>query len=444
MAQKTPISLINELAKANKLTVEYRTVEQSGPAHKRTFRVQLVLGDIGKFEGTASSIKAAKHAAATAALEKCGLSVPERKPKGLPLNITPTVELNGLAMKLGQHTSYRDLPPKYPPFHAQVAPGFQGPLGTNHGSYQRMPGPYRNYHNFQYQRPPVPRIFCVSLTVGNTTYIGEGSDKQKARHAVASKAIEVLRKELAAAGDKETEKDDSNMELPKASDEVPSVNNGEKVSASMSLDSSSNEGKQQEEKSEISMVYEIATKRKLPVNFEEVNNSGPAHMKKFTIRCSVGEITAEGEGPKKKLAKQNAAQKILDELVKLPPLPEQVAPKGNRRFVRRSVRGQYRPKPKGDIDPTLNPISILGQMMQHHHEPPPEYKCLQEKDCITNKQFIMQVTVTNRSCKGYGPNKKTAKKNAAEEMLNLLGFRQQPNKGDLTTAPQVIISIIVS
>ena len=442
MAQKTPISLMNELAKANKLTVEYITVEQTGPAHKRTFRIQLILGEIGKFEGTASSIKAAKHAAASAALEKCGLSLPEKKPKGLPLNITPTVELNGLAMKLGKHTSYRDLPLKYPPFHPQMGQGFHGP--PSHVPYQRMPG-HRNYHDFLYHHQ-VPRIFCVSLTVGNNTYIGEGVDKQKARHAAASKAIEDLRRELVIASEKEKEKDevDGTVESSTATGEVPLGSNIEHAPKSPSVDPYSSEDKQQDEKSEISMVYEIATKRKLPVNFEEVNNSGPAHMKKFTIRCVVGEITAEGEGPKKKLAKQNAAQKILEELVKLPPLPEPVAPKGNRRFVRRSARSQYRPKPKGDIDPTLNPISILGQMMQHHHEPPPEYKCLQEKDFINSQQFIMQVTVTNRTCKGHGPNKKTAKKNAAEEMLKLLGFRQQPSKGDVVSAPpQVDFKILL-
>ena len=408
-------------------------MEQSGPAHKRTFRIQLVLGDIGKFEGTASSIKAAKHDAASAALEKCGLSLPEKKSKGLPLNITPTVELNGLAMKLGKHTSYRDLQTKSPPFQPRVATGFQGGLGTNQPTYQRVPGQYRNYQNYPYQRPSVPRIFCVELTVGSATYLGEGYDKQKARHSAAKKAIDILRQELAVAEAAKAEKNgvEGTAEAKTAADEASTVDNGEKVPISPSGDQSVTDGKNEDEKSEISMVYEIATKRKLPVNFEEVNNTGPAHMKKFTIRCSVGEMIAEGEGPKKKLAKQNAAQKILDELNKLPPLPDQVNMKGNRRFVRRNGRSQFRPKPKSDIDPTLNPISILGQMMQQHHEQPPEYKCLQEKDCTSDNQFIMQVTVTNHSCKGYGPNKKTAKKNAAEEMLNLLGFRQQPNEGDV-------------
>lgn len=442
MAQKTPISLMNELAKANQLTAEYRTVEQSGPAHKRTFRVHLVLGEIGVFEGTASSIKAAKHVAASAALEKCGLSLPEKKPKGLPLNITPTVELNGLAMKLGKHTAYRDLPTKTPPFQPQGAPGYQGVPGINPPTYQRIPGQYRNYQSNPYHRPSVPRIFCVSLTVGNTTYIGEGCDKQKARHAAATKAIEVLRKEFAAAEMAKVEKNgvESTVETNTVDNGELTVGNGEKTTAIPSVEADAMEERETDEKSEISMVYEIATKRKLPVSFEEITNSGPAHMKKFTIRCLVGEIVAEGEGPKKKLAKQNAAQKILDELNKLPPLPESVAQKGNRRFVRRPGRSQFRPKPKSDIDPTLNPISILGQMMQQHHEQPPEYKCLQEKDCSSDKPFIMQVQVSSHSqvytCTGRGSNKKTAKKDSAEAMLKLLGFREQPNEGEVTaTAP---------
>ena len=77
MAQKTPVSLMNELAKANKLNPEYKVIEESGPAHKRSFTVQLTLGDVGTWEGKATSIRAAKHAAASAELEKCGLCLPE-------------------------------------------------------------------------------------------------------------------------------------------------------------------------------------------------------------------------------------------------------------------------------------------------------------------------------------------------------------------------------
>lgn len=43
-------------------------------------------------------------------------------------------------------------------------------------------------------------------------------------------------------------------------------------------------------KSAISIVQEIAQKRDLPIRFVVESETGPAHMKHFIIKCSVGEI----------------------------------------------------------------------------------------------------------------------------------------------------------
>lgn len=43
-------------------------------------------------------------------------------------------------------------------------------------------------------------------------------------------------------------------------------------------------------KSAISIVQEIAQKRNLSIRFMVENETGPAHMKHFVIKCSVGEI----------------------------------------------------------------------------------------------------------------------------------------------------------
>lgn len=42
-------------------------------------------------------------------------------------------------------------------------------------------------------------------------------------------------------------------------------------------------------KSAISVVQEIAQKRDLPIRFVVESETGPAHMKHFVIKCSVGE-----------------------------------------------------------------------------------------------------------------------------------------------------------
>lgn len=43
-------------------------------------------------------------------------------------------------------------------------------------------------------------------------------------------------------------------------------------------------------KSAISTVQEIAQKRDLPIRFVVESETGPAHMKHFVIKCSVGEM----------------------------------------------------------------------------------------------------------------------------------------------------------
>ena len=438
MAQKTPVSLMNELAKANKLNPEYKVIEESGPAHKRTFTIQLTLGDVGTWEGKGTSIRSARHAAATVGLEKCGLCMPEvEKPKFQLVNVTPTVELNVLAMKLGKLTQYLDLQPKIPSYHGQppVNMGYQN-LQMQHqvpGVHQRGPprprSPYgiphlgqeNHYHpyiqNGYHPRsvpPRVPRICCVKLMVGDEEFYGEGRDKQAARKNAASKAVKILREQLVIAGDK------GNLTKPNEPKAV--VQNGDE--SGVSQHEGVPKGSSTEVKSEISQVYEIASKRKLQVGFEDVKSSGPPHMKRFVVSATVGEFVTMGEGCKKKDAKQEAAKKMLEELKKLPELPAQDTNyKNTSRFVRRGPRIAKDKKTNGEIDPSMNPVSILGQILQRRHEQPPVYELLHEKANLNQREFTMQVTVGQHKAKGAGPNKKEAKKKASEAMLQLIGFR---------------------
>jgi double-stranded RNA-binding protein Staufen len=45
---------------------------------------------------------------------------------------------------------------------------------------------------FRYHYPRVPKIFYVSLKVGQREFIGEGHNRQAARHCAAEKALKVL------------------------------------------------------------------------------------------------------------------------------------------------------------------------------------------------------------------------------------------------------------
>uniref|UniRef100_A0A8C6U9S4 DRBM domain-containing protein n=1 Tax=Neogobius melanostomus TaxID=47308 RepID=A0A8C6U9S4_9GOBI len=65
-------------------------------------------------------------------------------------------------------------------------------------------------------------------------------------------------------------------------------------------------------------VFELAAKHRLDACFLELDQHGPIHNATFTIRLTVGRLTAEAQGPTKIIAKTLAAQQILPELRCLP------------------------------------------------------------------------------------------------------------------------------
>ncbi|XP_010186741.1 PREDICTED: double-stranded RNA-binding protein Staufen homolog 2 isoform X2 [Mesitornis unicolor] len=371
--EKTPMCLVNELARFNRIQPQYKLLNERGPAHAKMFTVQLTLGE-QTWEAEGSSIKKAQHAAASKALNETALPKPTPRPpknnvNNNPGSITPTVELNGLAMKRGEPAIYRPLDPK--------------PIPNYRANYN-----FRGMYNQRYHCP-VPKIFYVQLTVGNSEFFGEGKTRQAARHNAAMKALQALQNEPIP------EKLPQNGETGKESEEDKDAN-----------------------KSEISVVFEIALKRNIPVSFEVIKESGPPHMKSFVTRVTVGEFTAEGEGNSKKLSKKRAAMAVLQELKKLPPLPVIEKPK---------LYFKKRPKTILKTGPEygqgMNPISRLAQIQQAKKEKEPEYVLLSERGMPRRREFVMQVKVGNEITTGTGPNKKIAKRNAAEAMLLQLGYK---------------------
>ncbi|XP_051468739.1 double-stranded RNA-binding protein Staufen homolog 2 isoform X2 [Apus apus] len=371
--EKTPMCLVNELARFNRIQPQYKLLNERGPAHAKMFTVQLTLGE-QTWEAEGSSIKKAQHGAASKALNETTLPKPTPRPpknnvNNNPGSITPTVELNGLAMKRGEPAIYRPLDPK--------------PIPNYRANYN-----FRGMYNQRYHCP-VPKIFYVQLTVGNSEFFGEGKTRQAARHNAAMKALQALQNEPIP------EKIPQNGEPGKESEEDKDAN-----------------------KSEISVVFEIALKRNIPVSFEVIRESGPPHMKSFVTRVTVGEFTAEGEGNSKKLSKKRAAMAVLQELKKLPPLPVIEKPK---------LYFKKRPKTILKTGPEygqgMNPISRLAQIQQAKKEKEPEYVLLSERGMPRRREFVMQVKVGNEITTGTGPNKKIAKRNAAEAMLLQLGYK---------------------
>ncbi|XP_059482930.1 double-stranded RNA-binding protein Staufen homolog 2 [Neocloeon triangulifer] len=404
--EKTPMCLINELARFNKITHQYRLTSETGPAHKKQFTVTLLLGS-EEYTAEGASIKKAQHAAAANALVKTRFEHPPPKTQRVlkvhKANVTPTVELNALAMKRGEPTSYtmlEPLPSQFPPVY---------PRGL----------PYQRFHfNKQLVYPPAPPpVFYATLKVGEREFPGQGKTAQAAKHDAAAKALLELKA----------------LPLPE--------NSGQE----------NGQGKEDEDgcnlKSPISQVHEMALKRNMAVTFEVIKERGPPHMRTFLTSCKVGDIVTEGEGNSKKTSKKKAAENMLDELKKLPPMspPELVIPvraKKKQPVVKKKTRNLIKvaqePKGKQEGLEEINPISRLIQIQQAKKEKEPEYTLVEDRNNSKRRQFAVMVSVGELCCTGYGPNKKMAKRSAAEAMLKTIncGGTETPadpkNKKDKT------------
>ncbi|XP_045741883.1 double-stranded RNA-binding protein Staufen homolog 1 isoform X3 [Mirounga angustirostris] len=387
--EKTPMCLVNELARFNKIQPEYKLLREQGPAHCKVFTVQLTLGD-QHWEAEGTSIKKAQHTAAAKALEGTKFPKPIVRPfrsEGRnPESITPTVELNALCMKLGKKPMYKPVDP-YSRMQSTYNYNMRG------GAY-----PPRYFYPF----PVPPLLYQVELSVGGQQFNGKGKTRQAAKHDAAAKALRTLQSEPPP-------------ERPEGRRPGEQVNGRESEEENLN-------------KSEISQVFEIALKRNLPVNFEVARESGPPHMKSFVTKVSVGEFVGEGEGKSKKISKKNAAIAVLEELKKLPPLPtvERVKPR-----IKKKTKSIVRLQSSTDCGQGMNPISRLAQIQQAKKEKEPEYMLLTERGLPRRREFVMQVKVGNHTAEGTGTNKKVAKRNAAENMLEILGFKvpqAQPTK----------------
>nr|XP_036225932.1 maternal effect protein staufen isoform X2 [Bactrocera oleae] len=512
--EKTPMCLVNELARYNKITHQYRLTSEKGPAHCKRFTVTLKLGE-EEYSAEGFKIKKAQHLAAAEAIEKTKYKHPvpkvirrgaDSEGSSWRANITPTVELNALAMKLGQQTYYlldpRQVTPADgmgPPPDAMMAPRYNVPppphtlpphaIAGGHmlpqhppphvrmmdPAYVRRNGPYaaappqsqmhghpaagsvmrprygapaqRAYmpkynqqqryplmapplmaggpHNGMLPPPPLPHpqhgvmphrygMPKVTLVVGKQKFVGLGRTLQQAKHDAAARALEVLKAQAATQLNEE-------------------LNN--------SLEESDN-------KSPISLVYEIGIQRSLTVHFKVLREEGPAHMKKFVTACVVGTIVTEGEGNGKKISKKRAAEKMLEELRKLPPLTPTKSPikrikvktpsktaavvdtaaggsgKSGGNIGERRKRGSSSIKEKSDGDTEgENPITRLIQLQQNRKEKEPVFELIAKNgnENSRRREFIIEVTAHSMVARGTGNSKKLAKRNAAQNLLLAMG-----------------------
>lgn len=150
-------------------------------------------------------------------------------------------------------------------------------------------------------------------------------------------------------------------------------------------------------------------------------------MKIFVTQCRVGTFLAEGEGNGKKISKKRAAEKMLEELSNLPPIQNitnltQLKRKRvtNKKKTRNLIKVNM--DKSSELVEEINPISRLIQIQQANKEREPIYTVLEERGAPRRREFVIEASVNGHYCTGVGPNKKVAKRNAAEALLDKLGY----------------------
>ncbi|XP_015199685.1 RISC-loading complex subunit tarbp2 isoform X1 [Lepisosteus oculatus] len=135
--------------------------------------------------------------------------------------------------------------------------------------------------------------FTFRVTVGDISCTGQGPSKKAAKHKAAEAALKLL-------------KGGTMMEI--SADGISSQSEA-KVSNSV----------QQAECNPVGALQELVVQKgwRLP-EYTVTQESGPAHRKEFTMTCRVERFVEIGSGTSKKLAKRNAAAKMLARIHDVP------------------------------------------------------------------------------------------------------------------------------
>ncbi|XP_062972424.1 interferon-inducible double-stranded RNA-dependent protein kinase activator A isoform X2 [Elgaria multicarinata webbii] len=157
-------------------------------------------------------------------------------------------------------------------------------------------------------------------------------------------------------------------------------------------------------KTPIQLLHEYGTKANLNPVYEFEKSEGQVHMPVFTYKVTIGDITATGEGPSKKVAKHRAAEAALNIL------------KGNSNICI-SMPDHLIPEPFNQAQNQANPIGSLQLAIQKGWRLP-EYSLAQETGPPHKREFTMTCRIETFVETGMGTSKRLAKRNAAEKLLD--------------------------
>nr|XP_028604345.1 interferon-inducible double-stranded RNA-dependent protein kinase activator A isoform X1 [Podarcis muralis] len=158
-------------------------------------------------------------------------------------------------------------------------------------------------------------------------------------------------------------------------------------------------------KTPIQMLHEYGTKANLNPVYDFEKAEGQVHMPVFTYKVTMGDITATGEGPSKKIAKHKAAEAALNIL------------KGNSNICI-SMPDHLIPERLDQAPNQSNPIGSLQELAIQKGWRLPEYSLAQETGPLHKREFTMTCRIETFVETGIGTSKKLAKRNAAEKLLD--------------------------
>ncbi|CAJ0959050.1 unnamed protein product, partial [Mesorhabditis belari] len=499
--EKTPMCQIAELCRFNKIKHEYKLMDESGPAHKKMFTVQLVFSQDEKFEGTGGSIKKAQQAAAAVALKETNRTMPpmKRENKKKPAASSPSVLLRHAIQRLGlpEPDYKKQMIPIFPPSGPRIPlmpassngnPHYPGPprplfsakpfiisgngpmpIPSPHMILSPMSPPYEYppcVHPFIPPPnglpipPPIPqpgaflprpipqplfvphgpaRPVHVTLSIGpeHPLFRTTAPSFTQAKENCASQALTHLGPLLAKLDQEVKEKPIEKLLIVEEEEDTEEKNEDSNSSDDENERENEHEhrkeGKSQKPKSVVSRMHEYALQLKLNVRFENLSEDGPAHNRHYIVRCHLNgpnhSISAEGHGKNKKTAKQEACRMILEQIQdidKSPLLLAQTIYKNDRKnsMSKESKRKTIVKDKKMDPEygHQINPVSRLMQIAQAQGSPDPKFELIREQGQNRYKEFIVEVLWNGLSCQGTGPNKRLAKRAAAENILSEIGY----------------------
>ncbi|XP_061300003.1 RISC-loading complex subunit TARBP2 isoform X2 [Pezoporus flaviventris] len=161
--------------------------------------------------------------------------------------------------------------------------------------------------------------FTFRVTVGDISCTGQGPSKKAAKHKAAEVALKLLKGGDMLEATPPEEPSSPSLPEPPAEAPPPAPTVPPPSPRGTPMDMKSPVAPPQAECNPVGALQELVVQKgwRLP-EYTVTQESGPAHRKEFTMTCRVERFVEIGSGTSKKLAKRNAAAKMLVRIHNVP------------------------------------------------------------------------------------------------------------------------------